>query len=201
MNVKLVKTNVDSEYADFELRNENDVKIVSFEVEFGTDKALISYETIEAYRNQGFASQGLCLLRDYLFQENILILELINLSGDHSRKVAENARFFSGSPNSLDFYLALNPLAENIIGEQIKSVVPGTLEHTKLEKKLHKVKKVRLRELSAKNALREKLNNLMATRELTDDLDYKDILSAEIKHLQNILGIDLSQSADLPKRS
>lgn len=94
--------------------NENNEQIVSFDVEINKEIALISYETKESFRNQGYASKGLTLLRDTLFSNNsILFLELINLSGDYSRKVAENAGFFSRS-NNLDYYICLNPYEKKL---------------------------------------------------------------------------------------
>ena len=58
------------------------------------------------------------MLKNNLFSDTgILFLELINLSGDYSRKVAENAGFFS--PNHcIEYYISLNPNAEIIIDEQ-----------------------------------------------------------------------------------
>lgn len=104
---------------DFKLYNENNEEIASFWVEYNKDIALISYETKEEFRHKGIASKGLNLLKEVLFNEkNILFLELINLSGDYSRKVAENAGFFSPY-HTLDYYISLNPRAEEIVNEKL----------------------------------------------------------------------------------
>ncbi len=52
----------------FKLCDENNEEIVSFDVEINKETALISYETKENYRHQGYASIGLSLLRDTTFQ-------------------------------------------------------------------------------------------------------------------------------------
>lgn len=97
MDVKLVKTVDDLDFKTFKLYTEIGGKLdvtTSFDVEINKETDLISYETKEKYRHQGYASKGLNLLRDTLFSDdNILFLELINLSGDYSRKVAENGGF------------------------------------------------------------------------------------------------------------
>lgn len=58
------------------------------------------------------------MVKTKLFEEEMLFLELINLSGDYSRKVAENAGFFSYSGN-LDCFVAVNPNAESILEKKL----------------------------------------------------------------------------------
>ena len=129
--MQLLKIENDLNYKEFKLCNDDGDIIVSFDVEISNETALISYETREEFRNQGFASLGLNMLKNILFSDTgILFLELINLSGDYSRKVAENAGFLS--PNySIDYYILLNSDAEIIIDEQIHQLNPSFTKYTR----------------------------------------------------------------------
>ncbi len=76
MELKLIQVEDDINFKEFKLCNKNNEQIVSFDVELNKGTALISYETIEKFRNNGFASYGLNLLKDFLFGDNnILFLE------------------------------------------------------------------------------------------------------------------------------
>ena len=76
----LILTENELDFKTFKLCNLTGSQIVSFDVEIDKETALISYETQEKFRNKGYASKGLNLLKDVLFNDdNILFLELINL--------------------------------------------------------------------------------------------------------------------------
>lgn len=129
MELALVLT--EDNFKRYKLCDETGNHIVSFDVEISKDAALINYETQEQFRNQGYASRGLNLLRELLFSyENILFLELINLSGDYSRKVAENAGFFSCS-TGMKCYIALNPCAEQILNSRMDSIDSSSIKKNK----------------------------------------------------------------------
>lgn len=184
MEVKLIEA---ENGVDFILCNESGVKIVEFNVENNKETDLISYETQENFRNQGYASKGLILLRDTLFSnDSILFLELINLSGDYSRKVAENAGFFSRSGN-LNYYACLNPRAEQIINARLSALDISSIEYKRMQKLLNKVQAMRSNETKAKQKLQDKLDELLQTIELEEPGEYRDYIEAEIRHLQNIL--------------
>lgn len=183
---------------DFQLYNENDEKIVSFDVEWNKETALISYVTKEKFRNKGFASYGLNLLKEVLFNDkNILFLELINLSGDYSRKVAENAGFFSPY-NTLDYYICLNPHAEEIINGRLCSLENSSNMNNNSQKLLNKIKNLRIRENKSKEKMHNKLEQLLQQRELIEESDYKKYIESEINHLERILKI--SQDIEKKKR-
>ena len=148
MNAKLVQISNDSETADFELQSDNNERIVRYDVEFNGISALISYETEEHFKNQGYASYGLCLLRDYLFSQDILFLELINLSGDYSRKVAENAGFISRA-GDLTYYSLSNPIGESILNKQMQELEPGSIAYQKAQKQLTKIQSHKIKEAKA----------------------------------------------------
>lgn len=172
---------------DFYLCNEMGVRIVHFWVEINKETALISYETQESFRNQGYASKGLILLRDTLFSNgSILFLELIHLSGDYSRKVAENAGFFSRS-NNLEYYFCLNPHAEQIINDRLSSLDTFSVEYKRTLKLFEKVQNNRLYEKRAKQKLQDKLNELLQRRELEEPGEYRERIETEIDHIQKIL--------------
>lgn len=153
--------------------------IVDFWVEINKDTALISYETKEAFRHKGFCSLGLNLLKQELFNDNsILYLELIHLSGDYSRKVAENAGFFSPS-NSFEYFISINPRAEEIIEG----------DETLANKESEKLRNRRQAEIHAKEKLQNKLDSLLKEKELDDEMpsEYKKYIESEISHLEGIL--------------
>lgn len=161
--------------------------ITSFDVEINKETALISYETKEKYRHQGYASKGLNLLRETLFSDsNILFLELINLSGDYSRKVAENAVFFSRY-GSLDYWVSLNPNAEQLINDKLQSLDISSTKYKRTHKLLDKAETLRKVETLSKQKMQAKLNSLLQQREVEDNEDYKNSLEVEINHLQGIL--------------
>lgn len=186
MELKLVQTENDVDFKQFKLCNENNDCIVSFDVEVNKETALISYETKEEFRNQGFASRGLNLLKEVLFNGGILFLELINLSGDYSRKVAENAGFFSPS-NSLNYYVSLNPNAEEIVNNKLHDLEPNSAQLKKLKKQLEKISNMRLGENRAKENLHNKLEQLLQEREFCEPGDYKNSIEDEISHIQKII--------------
>ena len=114
-NVKLELVESDDELSEYKLKGKEGKVLTSFSVEWNKTNALISYETSEDCRNQGYASLGLNMLKQELFStKHALTLELINLSNDYSRKVAENAGFFSPH-DSIDYYVTLHPFAEGIV--------------------------------------------------------------------------------------
>lgn len=155
--------------------------ITSFDVEINKETALISYETKEKYRHQGYASKGLNLIRETLFNDdNILFLELIYLSGDYSRKVDENGDFFSRSGN-LEYWVSLNPNAEQLINDKLQSLDVSSTKYKRTYKLLDKV------ETLAKQKMQAKLDSLLQQREIESDEEYKNNLATEISHLQGIL--------------
>lgn len=187
MKLKLVLTEDDIDFKEFKLCNERNEHIVSFDVEINKETALISYETKEGFRHQGYASKGLNLLNDTLFSnDSILFLELINLSGDYSRKVAENAGFFSPN-NTLDYYVLLNPRAEEIINEKLNTLDASSQIYKKAQRQMDKVSNLRRRENFAKEKMHTKLEQLLYEKELTESEEYRKVLEAEINHLQKIL--------------
>ena len=187
-NLKLVLTDSDEQCSDYKLKNEADNEISSYTVEKKDEKALISYSTDPAFRNQGYASMGLKLLKGELFKSNsTLILELINLSGDYSRKVAENAGFFSPT-DSIDYYVTLHPFAEDILEVAMQQFERGTPEFTRRKKLLKKIKTLRKQQQATQIKLANKLDSLKAQVETADDESYKKYLSEEIRNLERILG-------------
>lgn len=192
MNVKLVLMDHDEEISDYKLTNESDEKISIYTVEKKREKSLISYETNVAFRNQGYASLGLNLLKNELFKDtHTLILELINLSGDYSRKVAENAYFFSPY-HSMNYYIALHPLAEDIIEKSMQQLKRGTSEYEKQEHLLQKIKTLREYQKEAHIRLTNKLISLKAQVKLTNDENYIRSLKTEISHIESILSKEVS---------
>ena len=183
----LILTENELDFKTFKLCNLTGSQIVSFDVEIDKETALISYETQEKFRNNGYASKGLNLLKDVLFNDdNILFLELINLSGDYSRKVAENAGFFSRSGN-LDYYVLLNPLAEQILNDRLNFLDVSSVKFKKTHQLLEKVKKLRQVEFFSKQKMQAKLDELLQQREVVDSVDYKEYIESEINHLQKVL--------------
>ncbi len=118
--------------------------------------------------------------------DNILFLELIHLSGDYSRKVAENAGFFSRSGN-LEYYICLNPHAEQIINGRLKSLDISSVEYGRTPRLLEKTQTLRHNENTEKQKLQEKLDELTQIRELEVQGEYKVYIESEISHLQKIL--------------
>jgi len=171
----------------FRLYNENNERVVSFFVEIDKETALISYETKESFRNQGYASKGLILLKDALFNNNsILFLKLINLTGDYSRKVAENAGFFSRT-NNLNYYVCLNLHAVEIINDKLSRLDISSVEYKNTQELLKKANAWRRSENKAKQKLQDKLNYLLEVLEIEEPGDYKDWIKSEISHLEKIL--------------
>ena len=194
MEVKLIQAE-NSE--DFKLCNEEGVKIANFYIETNKETALISYDTQESFRHQGYASKGLNLLKDTLFNDgNILFLELIHLSGEYSRKVAENAGFFSRS-NNLEYYICLNPRAEQILNDRLSSLDITSAEYKSTQKLLKKAQTLRCAENSAKQKLQDKLDELLKLSEIIEPGDYKKSIDTEIRHLQKIL----ATSQDIKSKS
>lgn len=188
IKIQLLQIKNDFDFKEFKLCNDDGEILVSFDVEINKDTALISYETKPEFRNKGFASLGLNMLKDTLFRDsNILFLELINLSGDYSRKVAENASFFS--PNhSINYYISLNPNAEMIVDEQIRQLDSSSTEYIKKQNIQKKIERLRSKENLSKEELRIKLEQLLQQVEMEESGDYRKSIEAEILHLQNLLG-------------
>ena len=157
--MQLLQTQNDLGYKTFELCNDDGDKVASFDVEIEKETAIISYETKQQFRNMGFASLGLNLLKNTLFSDsNILFLQLINLSGDYSRKVAENAGFFSPT-HSINYYITLNPNAEIIIDELFKQLDPSSTEYRKKQYVLKKIKRLRISEARSKEDISNDILN------------------------------------------
>lgn len=190
MELKLVQVENNADFKQFKLCDESDKKIGNFYVEVDKETALISYDTEEEFRHQGYASKGLNLVRDNLFSDdNILFLELINLTGDYSRKVAENAGFFSKSGN-LDYWVLSNPRAEEIVNNRLNSLDVSSPEYKKANRLLNKAMIWQDAANKAKEQLHNKLESLLQQRDLEDEDmpdNYKNYLNSEIHHLQGIL--------------
>lgn len=69
--MQLLQTQNDLGYKTFELCNDDGDKVASFDVEIEKETAIISYETEKQFRNMGFASLGLNLLKNTLFSDLI----------------------------------------------------------------------------------------------------------------------------------
>lgn len=190
MELKLVQVENNADFKQFKLCDESDKKIGNFYVEVDKETALISYDTEEEFRHQGYASKGLNLVRDNLFSDdNILFLELINLTSDYSRKVAENAGFFSKSGN-LDYWVLSNPRAEEIVNNRLNSLDVSSPEYKKANRLLNKARIWQEAANKAKEQLHNKLESLLQQRDLEDEDmpdNYKNYLNSEIHHLQGIL--------------
>lgn len=183
--MQLYQTKNDLDYKEFKLCKDNGDIIVSFDVEISNGTALISYATRQQFRNQGFASLGLNMLKNTLFSDTgILFLQLTNLSGDYSRKVAENAGFFPTNP-SIDNYILLNPDAEKIIEELIHQQNPSSADYIKKQNVYNKIKRLRAYQNRSKEELKRKLKQLLREQAIGLDSEY---YKNEINHLQNILG-------------
>lgn len=172
---------------EYILKNENGEAITSYYVEWNETTALISYETNKKYRNQGYASYGLNILKNELFtKRQALILELINLSCDYSIKVAENAGFFSQS-NSIDYYVTINPFAEEIIERKLRECQSDSKNYRQLQRLLERIKSLKKAQRTSMDKMQEKLNSLKKDAELTDDEKFKEQLMDEIAHLEGIV--------------
>ena len=159
-NVKLELVESNDELSEYKLKNKDGKILTSFSVEWNKTNALISYETDENYRNQGYASLGLNMLKQELFSTNhALTLELINLSGDYSRKVAENAGFFSPY-GSINYYVAINPAAEEIIESQLLRAQADSTSYTRLQKLLNRIRSLKKAQKNDKLKKQEKLEAL-----------------------------------------
>lgn len=176
----------------YKLLNDNNEEVASFDVEINKETALISYSTKEEHRNQGYASKGLSLLKEKLFnEENILFLELINISNDYSRKVAENAGFFSN--NNINYYTSINPNAEMIIKSRLSTLTDTSSEYRKVKKLLEKIIAWKAKEQNAKERLRLKLESLLQEKDVTSPPEYREYVQSEIAHLTNILADNNNQ--------
>lgn len=184
--MKLLQTVNDLDYKEFNLCNDNEETITSFDVEINNHTALISYVTKEMFRNQGYGSLGLNMVKDTLFcDSNILFLELINLSNDYSRKVAENAGFFSPGHN-IDYYIALNPKAEELLEQQLNQLDSSSQSYRRQLRLLEKVKRLRAAENSSKEELQNKLQQLLQ-EDVEGIENYKKYVDSEAHHLQGIV--------------
>ncbi len=184
----LLKNKENSNDLDYVLCDDHGDNIVSFCVEVEKNEALISYVTEKQFRNKGFASLGLNMLKDILFSESdILFLNLIDLSSDYSRKVAENAGFFSPS-NSLDYYVSVNPKAEIIIDDLLQKSDQSSTNYKKVQRLQKKLRRLRNIERQRKEIMKNKLESLLQEVEIVESDDYKRLIESEIHHIQNILG-------------
>jgi uncharacterized protein (DUF342 family) len=128
------------------------------------------------------------MLKDILFSESdILFLNLIDLSSDYSRKVAENAGFFSPS-NSLDYYVSVNPKAEIIIDDLLQKSDQSSTNYKKVQRLQKKLRRLRNIERQRKEIMKNKLESLLQEVEIVESDDYKRLIESEIHHIQNILG-------------
>ncbi len=160
--MQLLQTKKDINDEEYKLYNDDGTPVVDFDVEIsGGGRALISYITRKEFRNKGYASVGLQQLRDSLFGDsNIIFLELINLSGDYSRKVAENAGFFSPS-HSPDYYVCLNPNGEHLLEQQLEGMDISSLEFKEKQRTYAKLKRLRVSETQAKEEMQSRLEELL----------------------------------------
>lgn len=187
IGIKLELVDNDGECSEYKLKNANGEVITRYSVEWNKTNALISYETCEKYRNQGYASLGLNMLRKELFTNNrALTLELINLSGDYSRKVAENAGFFSPH-NSIDYYVTINPFAEEVLESKLQQCQSDSKLYTQLQRLLQRIKALKKAQRTSRIKMQEKLDELKKTLEVADDEGYKEELMAEVTHLEGII--------------
>lgn len=185
MEEKLELKILDKDEEEFALCNENGDILTRFSVEYEREKAIISYDTKPDFQNKGYASKGLNLLKKKLFESNkIFILELINLSGEYSQKVAENAEFFPRGI-SLNCYQTIHPYAEEILERQIASI---STEDNRGKKLLEKIRGIRKIQNNAKQKLADELDTLIR-RENEEDLDeeYRQRIEKRIKHLEKIV--------------
>ena len=65
-DIKLELVDNDDSVSEYKLKNADGEVITSYSVEWNRTNALISYETSEKYRNQGYASLGLNMLKKEL---------------------------------------------------------------------------------------------------------------------------------------
>ena len=194
LKIKLVLN--DGECLEYKLRNKDGEDVTSYSIEWDKPKiiALISYETGERYRNHGYASIGLNMLKNELFiNYGALILELIDLSGDYSRKVAENAGFFSPC-NSLDYFVAINPAAEKVLLGKLQQFSSDSKLNMQLQRLLARIRSLKKIQISSRIKMQEKLDGLRQTLELADDEEYKKQLLIEIAHLEGVVNQDVSEN-------
>lgn len=184
MKEKLELKILDKDEEEFALCNENGDTLTRFSVEYEREKAIVSYDTKPDFQNKGYASKGLNLLKKKLFESNkIFILELINLSGEYSQKVAENAEFFSRG-SSLNCYQTIHPCAEEILERQMAS---SSTEDNRYKKLLEKIRGMRKIQNNAKQKLADELDTLRRTNEENLDEEYKQRIEKRIKHLEKIV--------------
>ena len=190
ISVKLELLDNDDEVSEYKLKNTNGEVITSYSVEWNKTNALISYETSEKYRNQGYASLGLNMLKKELFTNNrALTLELINLSGDYSRKVAENAGFFSPH-DSMNYYVTINPFAEEVVESKLLECESDSKLYSQLQRLLQRIKSLKKAQRKSRIKMQEKLKGLKEIVEIADNEEYKKELMAEITHLDGIINRD-----------
>jgi len=174
----------DEKAEEFALYNESGEIVTRFTVEYEKEKAIISYDTKPEFQNRGYASKGLNLLKKKLFEGNqIFILELIDLSGEYSQNVAENAGFFSRG--SLNCYQTIHPYAEEILESQMISISSEDTRHKKL---LEKIRGMRRIQNMAKQKLADELEMLKGLEKRNDlDEEYRQRIEKRIKHLERIV--------------
>jgi len=123
-------------------------------------------------------------LKKKLFESNkVFILELINLSGEYSQKVAENAEFFSRGI-SLNCYQTIHPYAEEILERQMASI---NTEDSRCKKLLEKIRGMRKIQNNAKQKLADELDRLRRENEEDLDEEYRQRIEKRIKHLEKIV--------------
>lgn len=185
MDKKLELKILNEKAEEFALCNENGEILTRFTVEYEREKAIISYYTKPNFQNNGYASKGLNLLKKKLFESNrIFILDLINLSGEYSKNVAENAGFFSHG--SLDLYQTIHPHAEEILERKITSTSGDDKRYKKILEKIRGMRKIQNK---AKQKLADELLYMYRLREDIEETDdeYRKRIEKRIKHLEKIV--------------
>lgn len=171
-HLNLIVIDSDEEQEEIKLVNESNEILTSFSIEFNAkNQALISYETEPNHQHKGYASIGLDMVANYLFKKGIIVLELIDLTGDYSRKVAENAGFYEVG-SGLTCFRRVNPEAELI--------APN-------EKWINKIEGYRNKERKYIEKLAMKLSSLKEMLAIENDSSRKKEIEEEIMHLERVL--------------
>ncbi len=82
----------------------------------------------------------------------------------------------------------MNPHAEEIVNSKL-CILDDHSTIKKHQRLLQKIKKLRIKELQAKEELSNKLEQLLQEREFVESGDYKKYVESEISHLEKILTV------------